>query len=506
MTITIEEIAAFCKRKGFVFPSAEIYNGLSGFFDYGPLGVELKNNIKNSWWKTHVHDRSDVVGIDGSVVNHKKIWEASGHVASFTDVLVECKKCHERYRADHLIEEILKIKTEGLHAEDFTKLIKQNKIVCYKCKSELSEAAPFNMMLQTYVGPKQTAENIAYLRPETAQVIFTNFKHVAETMRLKPPFGIAQIGRAFRNEIAPRNFLFRCREFEQMEIEYFIHPKQAKECFYIKEVLTHSLFVYSAEMQQKNQKPKEMSIKEVLDKKIIALPWHAYWLAKEHQWFISLGVNPKKFRIRQHLPDEKSHYATDTWDLEYEFPFGFKELTGIANRGDYDLKQHMKYSGKDLMLFDEETKEKYIPHVVAEPSQGVDRAFLVVLFDAYMYDKKRENVVLNLHPALAPIKAGVFPLLSNKPELLQKAKEIYEDLRTCYTVQYDQSGSIGKRYARMDEIGTPYCITVDFDSLKKDSATIRDCNTTDQKRVKISDLRQTLFELIHGIKKFQQLR
>ncbi len=498
MSITIEEMSTFCKRKGLVFSNSEIYGGLAGFFDYGPAGVELKNNIKRSWWKFFVHDREDVVGIDGTIISHPKTWEASGHLANFDDFVVECTKCKDRQRADHLIEEILHIDTAGLKADALTALIKENKVKCPKCKSEFSDAKAFNMMFQTYIGPIPSKEATAYLRPETAQNIFLDFKNITETGRVKLPFGIAQIGKAFRNEIAPRNFLFRCREFEQMELEYFIHPNKPNDCPYLDEVLSHKMLVYSAEMQNKKLPAHEMSIKECIDKKTISTVWHAYWLAKAHQWFISLGAEPKKFRIRQHVADEKSHYSLDTWDLEYEFPFGWKELQGMANRTDYDLKQHMKHSGKDLSIFDEETKQKIIPHVVAEPSQGVDRAFLVFMYSAYHDDKARGNVVLKLHPKLAPHHVAVFPLLSNREEIATKAREVFNMIRTEFPVFYDKSGSVGRRYARMDEIGTPYCVTIDFDSMQNNDVTVRDRDSTQQIRVKITDLKETLRKLISG--------
>ncbi len=495
--LTIEEMATFCKAKGFVYPSGEIYGGLAGFFDFGPLGVEVISSIKQHWWKTFVQSRDDVVGIDGAIITNPKVWVASGHVACFEDVMVECKKCRTRVRGDHLLEDQLKIQADGLKKDDITKLIAQNKVRCPQCKGELGEGRQFNLMFTTHVGPTADESARAYLRPETAQLIFANFRLIAETSRLKLPFGIAQIGKAYRNEIAPRDFLFRCREFELMEIEYFIHPKQINECPYLTEITAHTILVFSSDMQEKKQKPKEMSIKECLEKHVIKTQWHAYWLVQMHQWFISLGANPLKFRIRQHLPTEKSHYALDTWDLEYEFPFGWKELHGMANRTDFDLQQHMKHAKKDLSLFDEETKQKVVPHVVAEPAQGVGRAFLVFLFDAYHDDKERGNIVLKLHPLLAPIKAGIFPLV-NKEGLPELAKQIYDDLRREFTCTYDKSGSVGRRYARNDEIGTPFCITVDFDSLKLRDVTIRDRDTTMQKRVRITQLRETLRKLING--------
>lgn len=505
MALSIDEFAAFCKRKGLVFPSSEIYGSLAGFFEYGPLGSEIKNNIKQAWWKFHVHDREDVVGIDGTIISHPKVWEASGHVANFDDVFIQCTKCNERYRADHVVEEVLNIHAAGLKADDLDKLIRDNHIRCLKCKGEYGKVEPFNMMFQTFIGPTQSKDNTAYMRPETAQNIFVDFKSTVETARLKLPFGIAQMGRVFRNEIAPRNFLFRCREFDQMELEYFIHPSKTNDCPYMKEIVNHKMLVLSSEMQKTTQDAVEMTMKDCIDKGIIKTQWHAYWLAMEHTWFTSLGAKPEKFRIRQHVADEKSHYALDTWDLEYHFPFGWKELQGMANRTDYDLKQHMKHSGKDLSLFDEETKQKVIPHVVAEPSQGVGRAFLVFLYDAYEDDKNRGNVVLKLHPSLAPVNVGVFPLLSNREDLTSKARQVFDLLRSDFTTQYDRSGSIGRRYARMDEIGTPYCVTIDYDSVKNEDVTVRDRNSTQQVRVKIADLKSSLRKLLSGEIQFHKL-
>ncbi len=504
MTLTIDEMATFCKKKGFVYPSSELYGGIAGFFDYGPLGADLKENLKRSWWQFHVHEREDIVGIDGSIIAHPKIWQASGHAECFGDVMVECKKCHERLRADVLIEDTLKIQADGLSAEDLQKLIIENKVGCPKCKAnDFTDAKAFNLMFTTNVGPIENEESKAYLRAETAQIIFSAFKNVFETSRMKLPFGIAQMGKAFRNEIAPRNFLFRCREFEQMEIEYFIHPDDTNNCPFIEEVMDYSMLVYSSDMQLNKKEPKEMKIKELLENGVIKTQWHGYWLAKEHQWFVSLGANGSKFRIRQHLPDEKSHYALDTWDLEYEFPFGWKELQGMANRTDFDLQQHMKHSKKDLSIFDEGTQKKIVPHVVAEPSQGVDRAFLVFMYDAYEEDKERGNIVLKLSNKLAPIKAIVCPLI--KKDLSELSREVYDVLKTEMHVQYDQAGSIGKRYARADEIGIPYGITIDHDSLEKKDVTIRDRDSTEQKRVKISELKDVMKKLISYEIKFEDL-
>ena len=349
---------------------------------------------------------------------------------------------------------------------------------------------PFNLMFKTAIGPVE-GKNSAYLRPETAQLIFADFRLVQENARLKLPFGIAQIGKAFRNEISPRDFLFRCREFEQMELEYFVHPSKVKSCPYIKEFEGYQMVVLTESMQSKKQDAKNVSVREMLDGKMI-LPWHAYWLAFEHDWLTGLGVKPENLRIRQHVKEEKSHYATDTWDLEYNFPFGWKELEGVSNRSDYDLQQHVKKSGKDMSYYDEEEKSKVIPHVVAEPSLGVERTFLVFLFDAYEYDKKRKNVVLKLNPKLAPVKVGVFPLLSNKKELVDLAQTIYEELKNDFNCFLDEKGSIGKRYARMDEAATPFCITVDFDSLKNHDATLRERDSTKQERLKIKNLKEEI--------------
>ncbi len=495
-TISIEEMAAFCKRKGLVYPSSEIYGSLAGFFDFGPLGVELKNNIKQHWWKTFVQARDDIVGIDGSIIAHPLVWKASGHVDSFADVLVDCNKCNSRHRADHLIEDKLKINTTGLALEDLEKILKEHKVKCPKCGSVLGELRTFNLMFTTNIGPVEVESAKSYLRPETAQLIFTDFRLVHENSRLKLPFGIAQIGKAFRNEISPRDFLFRMREFEQMEIEYFIHPDKIDECLFIDEVIEHEIQILSEEMQKHNKEHQKMKIKNALDKKIIKTKWHAYWLTKSHKWFIALGAKPDNFRIRQHIATELSHYALETWDLEYRFPFGWKELQGLANRTDFDLQQHMKVSGKDLSLFDEETKRKIVPYVICEPSLGVERAFLVFLFDAYNYDSERENVVLELSPELAPYKIAVFPLLSNKDELVAKAKEVHDNLKIYFASFYDDSGSIGRRYSRQDEISTPYCITVDFETLTDDSVTVRDRDTTEQHRVKIKDLKNIIGKLL----------
>jgi glycyl-tRNA synthetase len=490
VNFTIEDMAVFCKRKGFVYPNSEIYNGFAGFWDYGPFGVELKNNIKSQWWNYHVQSREDIVGIDGSIITNPKVWEASGHVTNFSDLMLTTIKSKKKVRADQFIEEKLHIPADGLKADQINDLIKKNNL---KYQGEdIEELKDFNLMFETNVGPESGQKS--YLRPETAQLIFTNFKQVVENSRLKLPFGIAQIGKAFRNEISPRDFLFRCREFEQMEIEYFIHPDMAKKCPFINEFLEDEMNYYTEDMQVKKKKPISMKVKDALKKGIIS-EWHAYFLAFEQRWFFILGADRSKFRVRQHVKLEKSHYAIDTWDLEYNFPFGWKELEGIANRSDYDLIQHMEKSGKDLTIFDEKTNKKILPHVVAEPSLGVERAFLVFLFDAYEYDQKRGNIVLKLHPKLAPVKIGVFPLVN---KLDADARKIYSMIKGDINCIYDKSGSVGRRYARADEIGIPFCVTIDFDTSKEKSVTLRNRDDTKQVRVKISELKGTIFKLLNN--------
>ncbi len=480
--LTIEELAKFCKEKGFVFQNSEIYGGMAGFWDYGPRGSELKKNLKEAWWKYHVHGRDDIVGIDGSIITHPKVWEASGHVDSFVDVAVVCKNCNNKSKVDRHELGIVK---------------------CEKCSGEFESKGEFNPMFTTQVGPIKDDSTTSYLRPETAQVIFVDFKQVLDTSRKKLPFGIAQIGKAFRNEIAPRDFIFRCREFEQMEIEYFIDEDKIKDCPFLEEVLDLEWRVYTEQMQKEGSEAQKMTVKEALDRKLIKIPWHAYWLATELKWFYSLGVNSDNFRIRQHVSEEKSHYATDTWDLEYNFPMGWKELQGMANRGNYDLSQHEKHSKKELKVYDEEKKEKVLPIVVSEPSQGVERAFAVFMLDAFHENEKGDSV-LKISPKLAPVKAAVFPLVKRE-EFEKIAKGIVEDLRKNFNINYDKSGSIGRRYARNDEIGTPFCITVDGDSPKDKAVTIRDRDTTEQKRIKISEIKSFLNQLIDGDLNFSDL-
>jgi glycyl-tRNA synthetase len=418
----MNKIISLCKRRGFVFPGSEIYGGMANSFDYGPLGVELKNNIKNLWGKGFIHERDDIVGIDAALIMNTKVWENSGHLETFNDPLVECKKCHHRFRKDHL-----------------------EKSKCPDCGGQLTEPKQFNLMLKTFLGPVESAENTVYFRPETAQAMFVDFKNVLETSRKKIPFGIAQIGKAFRNEITPGNFIFRTREFEQMEIEYFIKKENWEKSF--------------------EEWKKEM--------------WD--WMTND------LGLDKKNIHELDVPDNERAHYSKKTVDLEYDFPFGRKELYGLAYRTDFDLKNHFKEPPYE----DAETKEKFYPHVI-EPTWGVDRSVLSVLCEAY--NEEADRVVLKLKPSLAPYKVAVFPLLKNKPELVKKAKEVHDMLKKDFVAVFDDRGNIGKRYYSQDEIGTPFCVTIDFDSLKNDDVTIRDRDTMKQERVKIEYLAKILEE------------
>lgn len=472
--LTIDELTAFCKRKGFVFKSSEIYGGFSGFWDYGSLGVELFNNIKQDFWKFFVQEKENMVGIDSSIISHPKTWEASGHVASFTDVSVKCKKCSKFNKVD---------KSE------------LGKVKCGFCGGELDKttAKDLNLMFSTKIGPVEEESQLSYLRPETAQGMFLDFKQVAETSRLKLPFGILQIGKCFRNEIAPRDFLFRDREFTIGEFEFFIHPEK-DDCKLDKKHLNLKLKLLDKESQMEGKEEvKETTIGKMLKEKRLG-NWHAYWLAEQLLWFKKLGI-ANRINIREHTKEELSHYSSATFDLDYEYPFGSLEIAGNANRGQYDLKQHEKYSGKEIEVFDEESKKKIIPRVI-EPTFGIDRIFLALICSSYEYDKKRENVVLKIPNYLAPIKAAIFPIVKGKFEKL--AREVYLDLKKSWNVVYDTGGSIGRRYSRADEIGVPVAITVDGQSLKDNTITLRDRDTTEQIRIKIKDVEDVLRKVIGG--------
>lgn len=450
----MEKVVSLCKRRGFVFPGSEIYGGFANTWDYGPYGVELKNNIKDNWWNTFVRGRIDIVGVDSSILMNPKIWEASGHLGSFTDPLMDCKECNERIRGDKLIEETLGIeKAAGKSLEDIGKIIKENNLKCPKCgKCNFTEARAFNMMFKTHQGVVEETSTAAYLRPETAQGIFINFKNIQQSSRLQVPFGIGQVGKSFRNEITPGNFTYRTREFEQMEIEYFIDAR---------------------------------------DKENIKTSFNQ-WKEDSKKWFLDIGIKEEMLRFREHEKDELSHYSTMTFDIEYEFPFGWGELMGVAYRGCFDLTQHQEYSGNDLNYTDPHTNEKYIPHVI-EPAFGLSRTTLIAMLDAYDEDEVdgETRVVMRFSPKIAPVKAAILPLMK-KPELQKVAKEIFNTLKSQFNVEYDESGAIGKRYRRQDEIGTPFAITIDFDTLEDNTVTIRERDSMEQKRVSIDTLLDTI--------------
>ncbi len=449
-----EKVVALCKRRGFVFPGSEIYGGLANTWDYGPYGALLKQNVKSFWWKYFVQERDDIVGLDAAILMNPKVWEASGHVSSFSDPLMDCKNCKERIRGDKLIEDNLGIEEAvGKSLDQISDIIKENKLKCPKCgKSDFTEARSFNLMFKTHQGVIEETASAVYLRPETAQGIFVNFKNVIQSCRVRIPFGMAQIGKAFRNEITPGNFTFRTREFEQMEIEYFVKPAEKKE------------------------------IKKSFDE----------WKETCWQWYLDLGIKKDNLRYREHEEDELSHYSTMTFDIEYKFPFGWGELMGLAYRGCFDLSQHEEFSGQDMKYTDPQTNEKYVPHVI-EPSFGSDRTVLITLLDAYCEDKigDDERVVMKFDPKIAPIKAAIFPLMK-KEDLTKKAKEIFNKLKNDYMVEYDESGSIGKRYRRQDEIGTPFCITVDYESLDDNKVTLRERDSMKQTRVESEKLPEVI--------------
>jgi glycyl-tRNA synthetase len=444
-TPKLDDIVSLAKRRGFIFQSSEIYGGLAGFWDYGPLGVELVNNIKSLWWQAIVREQDNVYGLDSAIIQNPKLWEASGHIAGFTDPLVDCKNCGARHRADQLA---------GVDTTDLKKLTELLKDkACPTCgKKTLTEPRFYNMIMKTWVGPVEDENAVAYLRPETAGPMFTNFLNVRETMRAKLPFGIAQVGKAFRNEISPRDFIFRTRELEQMEMQYFIRPAEQEKTY-----------------EQWRQ-----------------FAWN--FLTKR------LGIDEKSLSWHEHDADERAHYAAAAHDIYYKFPFGSKELWGTHNRTDYDLSNHAKASGKDLTYFDEESNERFIPYVI-ESSVGVGRMLLAVLTEAYSQDEVNgeKRVFLKLPAHLAPVKIAVFPLLKNKPELVKKAREVYESLKKDIgAVMWDDNGNIGKRYRRQDEIGTPYCVTIDFQTLDDNTVTVRNRDTTEQTRHKSGELSEKL--------------
>ncbi len=451
---TMEKLVSLCKNRGFIFPGSEIYGGLANSWDYGPLGVEFKNNVKKAWWKKFVQEYKDNVGLDAAILMNTGVWRASGHVGGFSDPLMDCKECKARFRADKLVEDHMTeqgvevASADGWSNEQLMDYIKENNIVCPKCgKLNYTDIRQFNLMFKTHQGITEESANEVYLRPETAQGIFVNFKNAQRTSRKKVPFGVAQIGKSFRNEITPGNFTFRTREFEQMELEFFCKPGTDLE-------------------------------------------WFKFW--KDYCWnfLLNLGMNKENLRIRDHGEEELSFYSNATSDIEYLFPFGWGELWGIADRTDYDLNKHAEHSGQDMTYLDPSTNEKYVPYVI-EPSLGADRVTLAFLAEAYdeeeigTEDKSDVRTVLHLHPALAPFKAAVLPL---SKKLSEKADEVYADLAKKFNIDYDETGSIGKRYRRQDEIGTPFCITVDFDTLEDNCVTIRNRDTMEQERIQISEV------------------
>lgn len=467
--ISIEELAQFCKAKGFVFRSSDIYGGFSGFWDFGPLGVELFNNIKKEWWKYFVQERENMVGMEGSIISHPLIWKASGHITGFKDVAVVCKKCK---------------KSTKLELNEF------GKVKC-DCGGEYEKIGVFDMLFKTNVGALDKTD--AYLRGETAQTMFTDFKLIHQTSRMQLPFGVAQIGRCFRNEIAPRDFLFRSREFHIAELEFFINPDEEKCNILEEKHLNLKLKLLDAETQKKDKETlNETTIGKMLNENLFG-EWHAYWLAEQIMWFKSLGL--EEIKVREHTKDELSHYSSANFDIDYEYSFGSREIAGIANRGQFDLNQHQKESKENLEIFDEKTGKKVLPKVI-EPTFGMERVFLAILTKAYTYDKKRGNIVLKIPPKLSPLKAAIFPVVRNNKKLVKIAKEIYEDLKVEWNVIYDSRGSIGRRYARQDEIGTPVTITIDEQSLKDRTITVRDRNTAEQIRVKISGLKNVLRKIV----------
>jgi len=421
----MEKVVSLCKRRGFIFQSSDIYGGLSNTWDYGPYGVELKNNVKRAWWRSCVYERDDIFGIDAAILMHPEVWRASGHVDNFFDLKSDCKSCKKRFKVADL----------------------KDKETCPECGGPLTESRPFNLMFKTHKGPLEDAANLIYLRPETAQGMFVNFLNILDSRHPKLPFGLAQIGKAFRNEITPGNFTFRTLEFEQMEIEYFVNPFDADK-------------------------------------------FYEYWVQERFKWYINLGIREENLRKRPHSKEELAHYAKACTDIEYNFPFGWSELEGIANRGDFDLKQHAEHSGRDLKYFNDATKEKYYPFII-EPSGGVDRSVLAFLVDAYCEEKVKEDirVVLKLHKDLTPVKVAVLPLLKNRPQLVELAKKISTDLKRCFVTVYDDTAAIGKLYRRQDEVGTLYCVTVDVKTLEDNQVTVRDRDTMGQDRISIDRLK-----------------
>ncbi len=448
---SLKPIVALAKRRGFIYPGSEIYGGFANTYSFGPYGAELKKNVKDLWWNTFIRQRRDMVGLDGPILLHPKAWKASGHLDGFSDALIDCKACKSRFRCDHLIEETLSKSADGLNLEQMTALIETNGVKCPKCGAkDFTAARHFNLMFHTHMSKVGADGDVAYLRPETAQAIFLDYKNIVDTMRVRIPFGVGQIGKAFRNEITPGNFVFRVIEFEQMEIEYFIRENDWEKTF-------------------------------------------EDWLKCMHEWCALIGLNKSRIHEKEHPQEQLSHYSKRTVDLVYDFPFGTSELYGLAYRTNFDLTQHAEFSGQKLEYIDPETKERFVPHVI-EPTFGVERTVLALLCDAYdeeTLENGEMRTVLHLHPRIAPVKAAVFPLMKKEP-LGPKAEAVFQMLQKHWLCEYDESGAIGKRYRRQDELGTPFCITIDFDTIENDTVTLRDRDSMQQERVPIARLVEVL--------------
>ncbi|MEM5867147.1 MAG: glycine--tRNA ligase [Candidatus Aenigmatarchaeota archaeon] len=486
----IDKVIQIAKRRGIIFPSSEIYGGLSGIFDYGHVGLLLKRKIENYWRDFFVRDEENIFEIESSTIVHEKVWEASGHLKSFVDPITQCKKCNSFYRADNLIEEKAGIFAEGLSSEELSRIIKEKNIRCLKCKGELSEVKIFNLMFSTNIGP--ASGNTAYLRPETAQGIFINFKNILASTRTKLPFGVAQVGKSYRNEISPRQWLLRMREFTQMEIEYFFNPKKIEVPK--KEVLNTKIRVLTREAQkEKNPRELEIRAKDAVEKGIIPNELIAYFMAKEFIWYQSLGIPKEALRFRHMLPEETPHYSKGNFDLEIKFDFGWKEVVGNAYRTDYDLKAHMKHSGESFEVVD--NGEKIVPHVI-EPSFGMERTIYAVLLHCFVEGKDRGWSWFKFPPKISPFTLAVFPLVS-KDGLPEKAREVYLSLKKFFDVYYDESGSIGKRYARADEIGVAFCVTIDYQTLKDSTVTIRNRDDCSQVRVEIPKIKDFVSKFLN---------
>jgi glycyl-tRNA synthetase len=483
MDMNIDKIIDIVKKRGFIFQSAEIYGGISGMFDYGPLGTIMKNKIENSWREFFVKS-NNIFEISSRTVVPEVVWQATGHLKDFVDPITQCSSCKSMFRADNLIEEAIGKFVEGAKADELTKMIKENKIKCPKCKGVLTDVRIFNLMLKTSVGPVEGAN--AYLRPETAQGIFTNFKNILNSTRAKLPFGAAQIGISYRNEISPRQWLIRLREFNQMEIEFFFNPKKP-ECPQFSEIAKKKLRIVTREEQKKSGKAVELTAGEAVKKEIVPNQWMTYFMVKELEWYQQLGLPVEALRHRHMLPEETPHYSKGNFDMEIKYDFGWKEVVGNAYRTDFDLQTHMKHSGKDLSVV--EDGEKIVPHTI-EPSFGLERTFYAILLYSFVEDKKRGWDWFKFPAKIAPYTAAVFPLV-NKDGVDKKAKEVFELLKGL-DVFYDESGSIGKRYARADEIGVPYCITIDYQTLKDNTVTVRNRDSTKQIRISIKDLEKGL--------------